>query len=51
MGGQRREKENRRRMILTRNNPFGFDGDLKTNGNEVRERNGWIKFKNFFEKT
>ena len=33
MGEQRREEE--KRMILTRNNPFDFDGDLKMIENEV----------------
>ena len=39
-GNGRTKKKNERkekRMNLTRNNPFDFGGDLKTNGNEVRE--------------
>ena len=34
----RSKKEEEKRMILTRNDPFDFDGDLKSNENEVRER-------------
>ena len=37
-------------MILTRNNPFDFDGDLKMIENEVKERNE-LKAKKLFEKT
>ena len=45
MGDQRRKRE--KRIILTRNNPFDFDGDLKTNENEVRERMNELKTKTF----
>ena len=31
-------QKRKKRSILTRNNPFDFDRDLKTNENEVRER-------------
>ena len=41
------ECEGEKRMILTRNNPFDFDGDLKTNENEARGRMNELKTKNF----
>ena len=55
VGGKWVNKEERmrrrgKRMILTRNNPFGFDGDLKTSENEVRERMDELKTKNFLKK-
>ena len=40
----------RRRMILTRNNPFDFDGDLKNEWKWSERKKEWIKNKNFFEK-
>ena len=43
-----RREEKEKRMILARNNPFDFDGDLKMNENEVRERMNELKTKNFF---
>ena len=46
MGEQRRD-EGEKRMNLTRNNPFDFDGDLKTNENEVRERLNELKTETF----
>ena len=36
--GEQRKRRREKRMILTRNNPFDFDGELKMNENEVSER-------------
>ena len=36
--GRTKKRKEKERMILARNNPFDFDGDLKMNENEVRER-------------
>ena len=36
--GRTKKKNEEMRMIVTRNNPFDFDGDLKTNENGVRKR-------------
>ena len=47
-GRTKMKKRRRKRMILTRNNPFDIDGDLKMNENEVWERNE-LKTKNIFE--
>ena len=46
--GRTHEEREEKRTILTRNNPFDFDGDLKTNENEAGKRNE-LKSKNFFE--